>query len=329
MDSENAKLEHLDGGSKKMQELKRKLVAVAETATPEDHKVAAEFRRSGAGSRRMMMTPAAAAIIVLYHNPLNRKLNLRKIDALVQAILAGDWRAGHHQGGAVDTNGNLVDCQHRLIACALADTPIGLLVTSDVPFDDVLDVVDTGTSRTPGQALRMRGWERGEEVAPLAARLQTYVHQRLHGIKPLLSGLQVQRFAQDNKRLLEEAQDIALKSKASGVEGCLASTDTAMVAAVLMFDGWDATQTAGFIAVVQQGLQPYENAPTIVLERMLDKSNKAAASKDRINPQERIVLSVKCAALYQDRIGASKLTWNERKEGLPTVRREPVQQAAE
>jgi len=328
-DSEGSQqLEHLDGMSKKMLDLRRKLTAIAETATADDHKIVADFSRSGAGSRRMNITPAAAAIIVLYHNPLNRKLNMRKIEGLVQVILHGDWRATHHQGAAVNPAGDLGDGQHRLIAAALADTQIGILVTADVPFDDVLDVVDTGTTRTPGQALRMRGWERGEEVAPLAGRLAAYVHERLHGVKPQLPGLTVQRFARDNRKILEDALDISEKSDEQVAEAVMSKADSAMIAAVLLFDGWDYTQTASFIATVQQGLAPYDNAPTLPLERLLDRSNKANKSRDRLSPAERIALSVKCASLFQDRIGASKLSWNDKKEGLPTVRRDHSRPAA-
>jgi hypothetical protein len=254
---------------------------------------------------------------------------MRKIDLLMATIIGGDWRPRHHQGIAFDSNGDLGDGQHRLIAGALSDTPIGVLVTSDVPFDDVLDVVDTGTSRTPGQALRMRGWDMGEEAAPLAARLAAYVHQRQHGVKPQLSGLQVQRFATDNKGVIEQAMDIAEKSKATTTDPVYSVADSSMVAAVLLFDGWSVTKAAEFIAAVQQGLAPYDTAPTQVLERLLDKSNRVNKSKEKIAPMERVALSVKAASMFQDRIGVTKLTWNEKKEGLPTVRKPALQTAAE
>jgi hypothetical protein len=302
-DEQSSVTDNLDGPSKKSQELKRKLQETAATATPEDLKIVAEFLRSGAGSRRMVVTPAAAAIIVLHHNPLNRKLSFKKIEGLVHVIISGDWRATHHQGAAVTSNGHLGDAQHRLISCALAGVSIGLLVTSDVPFDDILDVVDTGTTRTPGQALKMRGWDRGEDAAPLAARLAAYIHQRTHGVKPQLPGLIVQRFARDNAKLLEDALSIGEKSKKDVSEPCLSAQDASMIASVLLFDGWDSTQAAGFLFEVQNGRAPYDNAPTLPLERMLEAHNKLNNHKGKMTPMERVALSVKCASLFQDRVG--------------------------
>ena len=112
---------------------------------------------------------------------------MRKIERLQAAIEAGDWRSQHHQGGAFTPDGDLGDAQHRLIATALSGKEITMLVTSDVPFDDVLDVVNRTTTRTPGQALSMRGMVRGEDIAPLAERLAVYLSLREFGTKPSMS----------------------------------------------------------------------------------------------------------------------------------------------
>jgi hypothetical protein len=312
--------DNLDAPSKKMQELKHRLQKIAACATNEDHAIVADFIRKGAGSRRMKLTPSACAIIVLYHNPLNRKVSLAKVENLEAAITRGDWRGSHHQGAAVTSDGHLGDAQHRLIAGALSGHAIEMLVTADVPMDDILDVVDQTATRTPGQALRMRGMDRGEDIGPIAAKLASYVHERQHGVKPSLSGLEIQRFAVANKQVLADALDIGEKSVKSVTGPCLQKNEAAQVAAICMFDGWDYTQTAGFLALVQQGIAPYEKCPILVLETLLSKANHADSAKERLRPEARVALTVKTANMFQLKQGSNKLEWNQKKEGLPTVR---------
>jgi len=320
--------DNLDGTSKKMVEMKRKLQQIAAQATNEDHAIVAEFLRCGAGSRRLRITPSAAAIIVLYHNPKNRHVSVTKIEFLCGVIDDGDWRGTHHQGGAATPEGTLGDGQHRLISCALSGQAIEMLVTSDVPFDDIMDVVDQMLPRLPGQALRMRGWERGEEAAPLADKLAQYVHQREHGIKPRLSGLKIQRFSRENQEVLDQAIEIGEKSRENVTKPCLTKAEASLVAAICMFDGWDYTQTAGFIALVQQGIAPYEKCPILVLDKKLSKSNEASNSKEILPTLTRIALTIKVANMYQKKQATDRLDWNLKQEGLPTVRCDPPLAAA-
>jgi hypothetical protein len=315
--------DNLDGTSKKMVEMKRKLMQIAEQATNEDHAIVADFLRTKAGSRRMKITPSAAAIIVLYHNPINRKLSLAKIEHLTGVIDDGDWRGQHHQGAASTPDGKLGDGQHRLIACALSGEDIEMLVTSDVSFDDILDVVDQMTPRLPGQALKMRGWEEGEETAPLADKLAQYVHQREHGIKPKLSGIKVQRFAEANRPILNSAVEIGAKSRDNVTKPCLTKGEASLVAAICMFDGWGHPQAAGFIALVQQGIAPYDKCPILVLDKKLSKSNDAAGSKEILPTLTRIALTIKCAGMYAKKQASDRLDFDLKKEGLPTVRLDP------
>jgi hypothetical protein len=169
----------------------------------------------------------------------------------------------------------------------------------------------------------MRGWDRGEDCGPVAGKLAAYVHERQHGIKPRLSGLVIQRFAVANKKVLDDAVDIGEKSLKGVTNPCLKRDEASFVAAICMFDGWDYSQTAGFIALVQQGIAPYEKCPILVLESHLSKANAADHAKEKLSPIARIALTVKTANMFQQRQGSNKLEWNQKKEGLPTVRQAP------
>lgn len=320
-------LDNLDADTKAMKELKAKLEAIKATANDSDRQIVHNLILSDAGSRRIAITPAAAAIVVLDHNPRNRRLTMRKIERLQAAIEAGDWRGQHHQGAAFDSDGHLGDAQHRMIACALSGKEITMLVTADVPFDDVLDVVDQTTTRTPGQALAMRGMARGEDIAPLAERLAVYLHLREFGTKPFMSSLDVQRYARRKQAMLAMAIDIGENVMKNVTDPPMTRKDAAAVAALLLEDGWDAKKATAFLTAVQHNIAPYEQAPTSTLGRLFWKARNANASKDKLSPVKKLAIAVKGAAAFDRHEGVGRLNWSD-KEGYPTAR-PPMDEAAE
>jgi len=92
----------------------------------------------------------------------------------------GELKAGRaaltHQGIALDTNGNVQDGQHRLLAIVSTGIPWLLNVTEDAPVEN-FNVIDQGGSRTLADLMAIRGhrdknavavatlawqWERGQ-----------------------------------------------------------------------------------------------------------------------------------------------------------------------
>lgn len=97
----------------------------------------------------------------------NRKLNQRHVVILAEDMRHGRW-ALTHQGLAFDEHGRLVDGQHRLHAVILAGCSVLMMVVRGVALESVLNAVDQGTIRTPGQALIMRGVANGTLVAAIS-----------------------------------------------------------------------------------------------------------------------------------------------------------------
>ena len=118
-------------------------------------------------TRVQTITPAKAAEM-LEANTSNRPLSQSVVQSFAQAMQRGDWRVTH-QGVAIDTNGVLVDGQHRLAAVIEADVPIEMTVFTDVPAD-TFDVLDTGKKRNAADALAIDG-ERS--TLQLASMLRT------------------------------------------------------------------------------------------------------------------------------------------------------------
>lgn len=104
--------------------------------------------------RLMTITPNLAKIL-LETNTKNRSLSRSNIEHLAKQINSGEWKL---TGGSIgfDTNGTLVDGQHRLQACMQSNIPITTLVISGLK-PEVFTVIDTGKKRDGSDALSIEG----------------------------------------------------------------------------------------------------------------------------------------------------------------------------
>ncbi len=107
------------------------------------------------------ITPEVAAEM-LKRNEGNRNPRHQHVTLLSRAMEAGQWI---DTGDTIkfDTNGRLLDGQHRLLAVLQSKTPVRM----DVAFGidpEAFDRIDTGYSRTTGQLLSMAGVKDGAVV---------------------------------------------------------------------------------------------------------------------------------------------------------------------
>jgi len=117
----------------------------------------------------------------LKKNVDNRPLSKGKVEGLRLALQRGEYMTTH-QGVAFDTDGNLLDGQHRLHA--IADMPetfgVEILVTRDLPRAS-FKAIDIGQKRTPSDVLRI-----SQGLAAVARFLAGIVETQRTGITPQL-----------------------------------------------------------------------------------------------------------------------------------------------
>lgn len=104
-------------------------------------------------TERTTVTPALAARMLEF-NSRNRPVSSKKVSRLAEKMRSGNW-VWTHQGVGFDTDGRLVDGQHRLLAIVASDTPQDLLVTYGMG-PDAFDHVDTEGSRNSADLLAIR-----------------------------------------------------------------------------------------------------------------------------------------------------------------------------
>ncbi len=125
-------------------------------------------------SRVQTITPARAAEY-LARNTANRPLARRTVREFAEAMRRGEWRVTH-QGIAFDTEGALVDGQHRLAAVVEADLPVEMTVFTEVPVG-AFDVLDTGRRRNAADVLAIEGEKSAVMLAAMVRTVWLYEHR--------------------------------------------------------------------------------------------------------------------------------------------------------
>lgn len=130
------------------------------------------------------MTPDWATRLLLT-NEKNRQISKNAVSAMVRDMIAGDWRLN---GAAIrlDEHGNLVDGQHRLTACVVANVPFETVMVTGLDAEDRL-TIDRGRPRGIGDNLSIAyGIPGGKHVAATIRNLVIFAKQDL-GASPTIA----------------------------------------------------------------------------------------------------------------------------------------------
>ena len=101
----------------------------------------------------------------LTQNLVNRSVKRATVEKYVRALKRGTFKTTP-SGIAFDTDGTLVDGQHRLLAIAVSGIPAVMNVSRDVPKDAV-EYIDRGTSRSIRDVLSINSRRNPGEESPV------------------------------------------------------------------------------------------------------------------------------------------------------------------
>ena len=118
------------------------------------------------------MTPQWASQLLGQTKQRNRKFKRRHLERLTNTIQNGNWYITA-QGIALDQDNNILDGQHRLAAVVRAEKPIQIMLGRNLD-PGIFNVVDTGSTRTAGDALDILGSSKGKTVAAALKNYQLY-----------------------------------------------------------------------------------------------------------------------------------------------------------
>lgn len=112
------------------------------------------------------------ALKILEQNKNNRRIRQRNVDTYARDMKTGRWKLN---GSALLFNGHggLMDGQHRLLACVLANKPFTTLVVRGLS-ETSHSTIDTGAPRTAGDELRWRGESNANQLASVLGMVWRY-----------------------------------------------------------------------------------------------------------------------------------------------------------
>jgi len=127
------------------------------------------------------ITPEKALELLEKQSPevRNRSVSESRVDLMARTIIKGEWKSTH-QGIALDSDGFLLDGQHRLWAIVKAKRPIWLLVSRGVSRGD-MNVIDRGRSRSMGDILAIDGVKHGAKKAAIMLVLGAFIRGKGDG----------------------------------------------------------------------------------------------------------------------------------------------------
>lgn len=110
-------------------------------------------------SNVVTVTPEMAREFLGHNIKTNRRKSKETINRYARIMRAGGWNLTH-QGIAFDTEGSLIDGQHRLEAIIAANVPVQMMVTYNVEHrDGEAFTIDVGKKRTTRNIIQMSGIE--------------------------------------------------------------------------------------------------------------------------------------------------------------------------
>jgi hypothetical protein len=118
------------------------------------------------------LTPQRARDL-LDNQAANRPVKKAKVAQFAKDILDGNWRLTG-DSVKVNTDGNMIDGQHRCLAVLQTDGPIQVWLTTDVP-PEAVDFIDLGTRRSTGDVLHMHGEGRANDLASALSFLHRFI----------------------------------------------------------------------------------------------------------------------------------------------------------
>jgi hypothetical protein len=211
----------------------------------------------------------------LKKNHSNRKVSRPRIISYVNDMQSGRW--GFNPSPIVfSENGDMIDGQHRLMSVIEAGISIEMLVMRGAP-NECKDNIDSGKSRSAGDALAIKGIVNATNVAAIASRILSHekygnnggtgnLHSFTTGKNP--SKAEVVDYVEENDKYLQSLLQRADVVYRSSPIRLLATSEIAF-----LFHALTPEEKANeFLAKVVGGIGISENTPELAIRRALEKT---------------------------------------------------------
>lgn len=253
------------------------------------------------------------------HDLSQRTLSRHRIDRLTRAILSGQWQLTH-QPIALDTNGRVLDGQHRLTAIVEAgqqnpELEVELMVAWDSD-PATFGVIDTGAARTTSDSLKIAGYHDTNHLAASTRALIAYratvgTTDSFERAARALTTVDVMRYLNDTENAQRARNAVQLGARIGmgvgrvGIRGAIATT--IMIAS----EDAEAKRSAlgtdamfEFFERLIDGAMLSQNSPILALRRWFIRETGFARLPGNVRRPSAIAVTIKAMndyALGRDR----------------------------
>lgn len=240
------------------------------------------------------------AMELLKRNPNNRQLRMRLSQSIARDIKAGRWQL-NGESIILDEDGNILDGQHRLYACVLADEPITALVVRGV-MRAAATTIDTGAKRLASDVLGMAGESNRHQLAAIIRRVLLWdegYRLNLSGGARITTAHELLDFLADHPECRPAAE---FASNSAKVMDCFPSV---VGLAHVLFKRVDETGDADvFLTAWRTGADMWSGHPVLALRNSL-----------RAN-----VIGGRQRYVEHEQLGLAIIAWNHMRKGRNIVR---------
>lgn len=257
-----------------------------------------------------VVTPEKAAAL-LSTSAGNRSISRARVEEWAEEMRSGNWRLGPTID--VDADGHLINGHHRLQAVVRVGFPVEFMVMRGVKLD-AIDVVDNGKARSFGDVLAMRGVTDAGYKATVTLMLRLYDKAARISDGPTATKVRTNRHAQLAawERYQEEveasvpvgrelARNIGLKRPMGAVMYALLARQ-------------DVAYATDFCTVLASGVGGEQDAPILLLRRVLVKDSLARRAKGRqslLTGNRIVAFAFKAWNAWLDGADIKVLSWRE------------------
>lgn len=227
-------------------------------------------------------TPAEAAQVLAERNTGNRIVSPGIVNKYATDMLNGDWQ-GNGETIKYGPDGQLLDGQHRLLACAQSGVP---LTTAVVYLSDpeAQKNIDRGKPRSFSEHLKFSGFPSSKLLAAVLRRSYAWEQgYRLASSAPPFSDSELERYLYDNPDLQDAVNYAQLCKGRFGISGSVAGSLYFLLSEI------DRAAGAAFCASLLDGAGLAQGSPALALRNRVIQDRLRGV---RTTPDETMALGI-------------------------------------
>lgn len=274
-------------------------------------KQAAQSREGDKASlviREAVITPTEAARLMETSNTHNRPMSDAHVAKLSRSMKEGRWKL-NGQAIKIARSGKILDGQHRLWACVMAEVPFATLVVTGLE-EDCFESLAEEKARSSGDVFGYHGVKNSNQVS--AAVVMLYFHLGIG-----LDCIGNAAYYPTREEVWDLYQKHSAVSNFANVPKGLRSlfSPSAINFFWYVFDGIDRKLAADFFEQLQYGVGKNETSPVYHLRRRLETDRNSRAKLPRI---EKMAIFIKAWNLHLAGAPTRLLRWSN-DEGFPEI----------